>query len=74
MLLLPAASSSSAVAPSYVAAVAPLTVLLLLLRLLLVCWPVQEPGGQPVWRQILRFHLRNIDPAVAQHAAAALAE
>ena len=36
--------------------------------------PVQAPGDEPVWRQVLQLHLDHSDPAVAQQAAAALAE
>ena len=37
-------------------------------------WSVmQDPGDEPVWRQLLRLHLDHSDPDVAQQAAAALA-
>jgi hypothetical protein len=35
---------------------------------------VQEGGDEPVWRQVLRHLLDHSDPAVAEHAAAALVE
>jgi hypothetical protein len=38
------------------------------------CCIVQVPSDEPVWRQVLRHQLDHSDPAVAQHAAAALAE
>jgi hypothetical protein len=41
---------------------------------MLSCVAVQRPGGEPVWRQVLREHLRHRNPAVAQQAATALAE
>ena len=47
------------------------------------CWPtlclsccagaMQAPGDEPVWRQLLKHHLDDSDPEVAQQAAAALA-
>jgi hypothetical protein len=33
-----------------------------------------QAAGEPVWRQVLQLHLNHRDPAVAQQAAAALAE
>jgi hypothetical protein len=41
--------------------------------LLLPCH-LQKPLGEPVWRQVLLFHLDYKDPQVVQRAAAALAE
>lgn len=40
---------------------------------LLLSHPVQGPGDEPVWRQLLRLYLDDIyDPDVVQQAAAAL--
>jgi hypothetical protein len=39
-----------------------------------MCCPVQGPGDEHVWRQLLQHHLVNSDPEVAQQAAAALVE
>jgi hypothetical protein len=48
---------------------------LLLPLLLLMCVPGwQTPDVEPVWRQLLRLHLKHRDPEVAQQAAAPLAE
>jgi hypothetical protein len=33
---------------------------------------VQNPGDEPVWRQLLRHFCGNNDPEVAQQAAASL--
>lgn len=43
--------------------------------LLVIAGPtVQRPCDEPVWRQVLQYHLNDIDPTVAQQAAAALAD
>ena len=52
--------------------------LLLLLLLCSLCGAALQQaaavGDDPVWRQVLRYHLDHNDPEVAQQAAAALAE
>jgi hypothetical protein len=34
---------------------------------------VQAPGGEPVWRQVLQYHIDQSNAEVAQQAAAMLA-
>jgi hypothetical protein len=52
--------------------------LLLLLHLLLSqtmwCVALHYPTDEPLWRQLLKDHLRHSNPEVAQQAAAALAQ
>jgi hypothetical protein len=43
-------------------------------KLWLVQIVMQVPSDEPVWRQVLRLHLGHSDPALAEMAAAALAE
>jgi hypothetical protein len=40
----------------------------------LFCVMQLDIDDEPVWRQVLRLHLKHSDPTIAQQAAAALGE